>query len=87
MTVDLVPPKGKVIIRKDEPPKLTLGGIHLRANDRTRSNTGMIVGVNENRGYISGQKIYFDPQVSSTINFNDENLVIIFESDILGVVV
>jgi co-chaperonin GroES (HSP10) len=81
--IELKPPLGKVIIRKDEPKSKTAGGIHLRANDRPRSHSGTIV-ASSAKDYMDGDKIIFNPQISSTINFQDENLVIIFETDILA---
>lgn len=81
--VELKPPLGKVIIRKDEPPKMTASGIHLRNRDRTRSMTGVVVAAST-RNYKEGDKIIFNPQISSTINFQDENLVVIFEDDIMA---
>lgn len=86
MTVDLVSPKGKVIIRKDEPNNKTNSGILLGKNDRVRSNSGLIVSVPDGSSYQDGQRIFFNPQISNTINFKEENLVVIYESDILAVV-
>lgn len=84
--IDLKPPLGKVIIRKDEPKTKTAGGIHLGVNDRPRSHSGTIVATST-KNYNDGDKIIFNPQISSTINFKDENLVIIFENDILATVI
>lgn len=79
--VPLTPPRGKVIIRKDEPVYLTPGGIYLKPNDRAKSFTGTIA-----TGAEAGQRIYFVPRVSSTINFRGENLVIISDDDIIGTI-
>ena len=81
--VELTPPKGKVIIRKDEPPKRTESGIHLRARDRVQSMTGTVVSCSTNR-YAFGERIFFNPQISATVNFGGENLVVIFEDDIMA---
>lgn len=80
--VILQPPKGKVIIRKDEPKSVTPGGIILRPRDRNKSFTAVIV--SGSNTYRPGDKIIFVPRVSSTINFRGENLVIISEDDILA---
>lgn len=78
---ELIPPPGKVIIRKDEPVAVTASGILLRPNDRAKSNSGTIVA---GAGLKPGEKIIFIPRVSSTVNFRGENLVIISDEDILG---
>lgn len=72
----LTPPKGKVLIQKDEPKLVTTNGIILRPNDRLKSFTGT--------RYDTGEKVVFIPRVSSTVNFRGENLVIISDDDILG---
>jgi co-chaperonin GroES (HSP10) len=81
--VELTPPNGKVIIRKDEPPRKTESGIHLRARDRIQSMTGTVVSSSTN-SYAFGDRIFFNPQISATVNFKGENLVVIFEDDIMA---
>lgn len=80
---ELKAPIGKVVIRKDEPKSKTSSGIYLRLTDRPRSITGEVVS-SSSTDYKQGDMIVFNPQVSSTINFNDENLVVIFDYDIAG---
>lgn len=81
MTEILMPPKGKVIIKKDEPKSVTDSGIILRPNDRSKTNTGVVVAGENWKG---GEKIFYVPRVSSTVNFRGENYVIISEEDIWG---
>lgn len=83
MTVPLVPPPGKIIIRKDEPKAKTDSGIILGKNDRQKSFTGTIVAGNGT--YHDGQKIVFQARVSNSFNFRDENLILIGEDDIFAI--
>lgn len=83
--IDLIPPKGRVIIEKHEPEKKTKNGIILRINDREPSFTGTVKSVSKYSTYSVGETILFQPRVSSTINFDGENLSIIWENDIISV--
>ena len=72
------PARGKVLIKKDKVEDKTTNGIMLGMNDKGRCVTATVVN--------TGQRIVFNPGISSTFDFEGEKLTVIFEYDIIATI-
>lgn len=77
---DIVPAKGKVLIRKDTVEDKTKNGIILGTNDKNRCVTGEVLS-----GKLVGKRIVFNPGIASHFDLKGEKLTLIFEYDIAAI--
>ena len=77
----ITPAKGKVLLKKDKLEDKTASGIVLGKSDTGRCVTGTIMS-----GKRTGERVVFDPGISSHFDVEGEKIFIIFEYDIIGTV-
>ncbi len=73
------PIKGKVLVQKDLPADKTKQGIVLGMNSKGRCVTATVLS-----GEQAGQRIVFNPGISSTFDIDGERVAVIFEHDIIA---
>ena len=76
---DIVPAKGKVLIKKDAVEDKTASGIIHGMNSKGRCVTATVLS-----GPRKGQRIVFNPGISSTFAVEGEKVTVIFEYDIVA---
>lgn len=86
----------RVLIRLDEVPETTVGGIILSSETVEKPQTGVVVAVGTGRLLSNGEnvpvevnvgeRIIFAKYTGTTLSYDGEELSLIMESDILAVV-
>jgi len=76
---DIVPSKGKVLVKKDAVEDKTKTGIIHGTNSKGRCVTATVLS-----GDRAGQRIVFNPGISSTFEVEGEKVSVIFEYDIIA---
>ena len=94
--VSLQPLGDKVVVARDESEDITAGGIVLPDSAQDKPSRGMIVAVGTgkllddgSRGEMQvkkGNRILFTSYAPETINIDDEEFLLMSESDILAVI-
>ena len=95
--VKLEPMNDKVVVERDESEDVTAGGIVLPDSAKDKANRGLIVAVGPgkvlddgSRGEMQvkvGDRVLFTSYAPETIEFGDEEYLLMSESDILAVIV
>ena len=86
----------RVLIRLDEVPETTAGGIILSSETVEKPQTGVVVATGTGRllasgeivpvEVLEGERIIFAKYTGTTLDYNGESLLLVMESDILAVV-
>lgn len=76
---NIVPAKGKVLIKKDTVADKTNAGIVLGMNDKGRCVTALVLS-----GDKKGKRVVFNPGISSTFELDGQKVTVIFEYDIIA---
>lgn len=86
----------RVLIRLDEVPETTIGGIILSSETVEKPQTGVVVAIGTGRllstgetvpvEVSEGERIIFAKYTGTTLDYNGESLLLVMESDILAVV-
>lgn len=94
----LKPIGDRVVVKLDEQPKTTAGGLHLpdNARDRTEHRRGTVLAVGPGavlaNGNLSpmdvmqGERVLFEAYAGMELDQGDDRLVIIHHADVIGVV-
>jgi chaperonin GroES len=95
-TMEIVPLYDKVLVRKDKTEEVTEGGIHVPITAVKEQVLANVVAVGEGRLLSSGNtippkvevgdKVILGKFSGTSVEFNDEKLLLIREDDILAVV-
>jgi chaperonin GroES len=94
--VKLEPMNDKVVVEREESSDVTAGGIVLPDSAKDKANRGVIVAIgpgkvldNGTRGAMQvkvGDRVLFTSYAPETIEIDDQELLLMSESDILAVV-
>ena len=94
--MNIRPLQDRVVVRRQEEEMTTAGGIVLPGSATEKPSQGVVVAVGPGRllenGNVRpvdlkvGDKVIFGKYASNTIKLNDEELLILNESEIFGVV-
>lgn len=97
-TTDLVVLQNRIIIRPDKPQEVTEAGIVLAGADKNKSDRGLVLGIGPGRllddGTLVpmtvqvGDKVIFSRQnpMCHEVEYNNENLMVIIEDEIIGII-
>ena len=78
---DIVPAKGKILIQKDAIADKSKAGIILGMNSKGRCVTSTVIS-----GKRKGERIVFNPGISSTFEVEGVKLTVIFEYDVVATI-
>lgn len=76
---DIIPLKGKILIKKDAVADRTVSGIIHGMTSKGRCVTATILS-----GERAGQRIVFNPGISSTFEVEGVKVTVIFEYDVIA---
>lgn len=86
----------RVLIRLDEVPETTVGGIILSSEAVEKPQTGVVVAIGTGRllstgetvavDVSEGERVIFAKYTGTTLDYNGESLLLVMESDILAVI-
>jgi chaperonin GroES len=95
--MNIRPLHDRVVVRRKEPQEMSTGGIILSGKAKEKPNEGEVVAVGDGKVLDNGnlhllsvkvgdQVMFGRYAASDTLTFNDEELVVMKESDIYGIV-
>jgi chaperonin GroES len=94
--VSLIPVAGKILVRPLTGARVTVSGIHLVATPSQHTNECEVVAINEGRvngrgirlpcDFKVGEKLLYVNYVSAPVKHEGEDLLLIDEKDIIGVI-
>jgi chaperonin GroES len=86
----------RVLVKRDEPETITKGGIIIPDNAQEKQAKGKVVAVGKGNRDVNGNihtldvkvgdKILFSKFAGTEVKIDDENLIIMKEIDILGII-
>lgn len=96
-TTNVRPLHDKIIVRRDEAADRTDAGIYIPEAGKERPKTGVVLAVGDGQlntetgeriplTVAKGQRVIFTSYAGTEIKLEDEELLIMSESDILGIV-
>lgn len=80
----LIPPKGRVVIRRAEPEETKRGGIIIPDTAKEKPQEGIVVS-GSSTFYKKGERVLMSKYTGSEIKIDGEELLIVPENELLGI--